>query len=165
MFSPAARAVAAAAAAAVRAERDRYRTAWLSARFRAQAYGEGIERVVEDREAYQGWLREAQEALGRMDRSRPTNHAYEAACAALWKHRDRADDAEAERDELRQQASAVSEFVAQRAEYITAINNCHPDNAAGYDRWQGHAEARRQLAEQLDLRVAWPAEDDQGATS
>jgi hypothetical protein len=45
---------------AARAERDRYRAAWQSARFRAQAYGEGILRVVKDREAYQGWLKQAE---------------------------------------------------------------------------------------------------------
>jgi hypothetical protein len=45
----------------LRAERDRYRGAWQSARFRAEAYGEGILRVVKDREAYQGWLKQAEE--------------------------------------------------------------------------------------------------------
>lgn len=40
---------------ATRAERDRYRAAWQSARFRAQAYGEGILRHVEDRDTYAGW--------------------------------------------------------------------------------------------------------------
>lgn len=60
--------------------------------------------------------------------------------------------------ELERQAAAVAEFVAARAEYITAIRNCHPDNGHDYDRWQGHAESRRQLAETLGLPVAWPAE-------
>ena len=46
---------------AVVGERARYRLAWQSARERAQAYGEGILRVVEDRESYQGWLKEAEE--------------------------------------------------------------------------------------------------------
>ncbi|MFJ7963175.1 hypothetical protein [Streptomyces sp. NPDC096324] len=41
-------------------QRDRYRSAWCSARERAQAYGEGILRVVKDREAYQEWLRQAE---------------------------------------------------------------------------------------------------------
>lgn len=52
----------------------------------------------------------------------------------------------------------IAEFVAERAEYITALRNCHPDNGHDYDRWQGHAAARRQLAEKLGLPVAWPAE-------
>jgi len=61
--------------------------------------------------------------------------------------------------ELEQRETAVAEFVAKRAEYITAIRNCHPDNGHDYDRWQGHAEARRQLAKLLGLPVAWPPED------
>lgn len=61
--------------------------------------------------------------------------------------------------ELEQQAAVVAEFTAKRAEYITAIRNCHPDNGHDYDRWQGHAAARRQLAELLGLPVAWPVED------
>jgi cell division protein FtsB len=44
------------------AERDRYRLAWQSARERAQAYGEGILRVVKDRESYQQWLKQEQAA-------------------------------------------------------------------------------------------------------
>lgn len=46
---------------ALTGERDRYRSAWRSARERAQAYGEGILRVVKDREQYQEWLRQAEE--------------------------------------------------------------------------------------------------------
>lgn len=62
--------------------------------------------------------------------------------------------------ELERQAAVVAEFAAARAEYITAIRNCHPDNSHDYDRWQGHAAARRQLSELLGLPVAWPAKDD-----
>jgi len=71
----------------------------------------------------------------------------------LWPHPEkvRADAADADLDKVRA-------FAADRAEYITAINNCHPDNEADYYRWQGHAEARRQLSALLDLPVAWPAE-------
>ncbi|MEW2164363.1 hypothetical protein AB0912_15425 [Streptomyces sp. NPDC007084] len=43
-------------------ERDRYRSAWCSARERAQAHGEGILRVVGDREEYRKWLRQAEAA-------------------------------------------------------------------------------------------------------
>lgn len=46
--------------AAVRAERDRYRAAWQSASFRAEARGEGILRITRDRESYQGWLKQEQ---------------------------------------------------------------------------------------------------------
>lgn len=60
--------------------------------------------------------------------------------------------------ELEAQAEKVAAFCGQRAEYITALLNCHSDNKQDYDRWQGHAAARRQLSELLGLPVAWPAE-------
>lgn len=41
-----------------RRERDRYRSAWLSARQRAEAYGEGILRHVEDRDTWMGWAKQ-----------------------------------------------------------------------------------------------------------
>lgn len=79
-----------------------------------------------------------------------TNEALSKAAEAI-----RAKDARVA--ELEAQAALVAEFVAARAEYITAIRNCHPDNVNDYQRWQGHAESRRQLAETLGLPVAWPA--------
>ncbi|MFY0511839.1 hypothetical protein ACOMD4_15855 [Streptomyces anulatus] len=63
--------------------------------------------------------------------------------------------------ELEAQAEKVTAFCAQRAECVTSILNCHPDNAHDYYRWQGHAESRRQLSQSLGLPVAWPAEDKQ----
>jgi hypothetical protein len=66
----------------------------------------------------------------------------------------------AEVERLRAQMAAVEKFVAARAEYITAINNCPPDNSADYWRWQGHAEGRRQLSQTLGLPVGWPADYD-----
>ena len=66
------------------------------------------------------------------------------------------DDAGRALREKEQREAIVAEFVAARAEYITAIRNCHPDNGHDYDRWQGHAAARRQLSELLGLPVAWP---------
>lgn len=50
----------------LKAERDRYRLAWQSARFRAQAYGEGIVRITGDRESYQGWLKQEQAETQRL---------------------------------------------------------------------------------------------------
>jgi len=65
----------------------------------------------------------------------------------------------AEVDRLRAELDKVTAFCAQRAEYVTSILNCHPDNKHDYYRWQGHAESRRQLSERLGLPVGWPAED------
>ena len=57
-----------------------------------------------------------------------------------------------------QPAGVVADFVAERAEYVTVLRQC-TDSSPDYYRWQGHAEARRQLAERLGQPVAWPAED------
>lgn len=76
---------------------------------------------------------------------RATNEALSEAAEALR--------------EKEKQASIVAEFVAARAEYITALRNCPAERSYDYDRWQGHAAARRQLAESLGLPVAWPPED------
>jgi len=62
-------------------------------------------------------------------------------------------------NQLRKQLATVAEFAAKRAEYITSIENCSPSNDHDYWRWQGHAEARRQLSQQLGLPVGWPAKD------
>ncbi|MFJ7525205.1 hypothetical protein ACIQ1S_09780 [Streptomyces griseus] len=69
-------------------------------------------------------------------------------------------DAMAEVDRLRAELDKVAAFAAQRAEYVTSILNCHPDNKHDYYRWQGHAESRRQLSQSLGLPVAWPAETE-----
>lgn len=52
----------------LRAERDRYRLAYESARERAAAYGEGILRIVSDRETYQKWLKDSQAEVERLTR-------------------------------------------------------------------------------------------------
>ncbi|MBV7671413.1 hypothetical protein STHAL_18350 [Streptomyces halstedii] len=62
--------------------------------------------------------------------------------------------------ELEAQAEKVAAFCAQRAEYVSSLRNCHPNNAHDYNRWTGHAEARRQLSQSLGLPVAWPAKDN-----
>lgn len=76
----------------------------------------------------------------------PTNHLYRGG--------DKRPCADAvrlvpESAEHQRKADMVADFCTERAEYITAINNCHPSNMDDYWRWQGHAEARRQLAERL----------------
>jgi hypothetical protein len=73
--------------------------------------------------------------------------------------------ARAEAEQLRERLAVVEKFCAARAEFITAINNCHPDNSHDYWRWQGHAEGRRQLSQELGLPVAWPPEYAKEAAS
>lgn len=58
--------------------------------------------------------------------------------------------------QLRAFKTAVEGFVTERAGYITALQNCAPDNTADYWRWQGHAEARRLLCAELP----WPPGTD-----
>ncbi|MGW6121480.1 hypothetical protein ACWFRF_20730 [Nocardia sp. NPDC055165] len=55
--------------------------------------------------------------------------------------------------ELRQVEVKVCAHIDQRPEYITACTNAGPDSAHDYYRWQGGAEARRQLAQQLGWTV------------
>lgn len=62
----------------------------------------------------------------------------------------RAEAAEAMLDKVRA-------FCAERAEYVTTLRQC-TEADADYYRWQGGAEARRQLSERLGWPVAWPAE-------
>lgn len=50
-----------------RMERDRYRTAWQSARSRAKAYGESIGRLCEERDTCLEWFREARETKSNHD--------------------------------------------------------------------------------------------------
>lgn len=50
----------------------------------------------------------------------------------------------------RELLALVAEFCGERGQYITGINNCPPGNDDDYYRWQGHAEARRQLTERLE---------------
>jgi hypothetical protein len=54
-----------------------------------------------------------------------------------------------ELERLRRFEKVVADFIGDRGEYVTALLNCGPDNTADYWRWQGHAEARRQLLASL----------------
>lgn len=47
----------------------------------------------------------------------------------------------------------VEGFINERPSYINSINNVAPGNDPDYWRWNGHAEARRQLAELLNRTV------------
>lgn len=44
----------------------------------------------------------------------------------------------------------VAKFLAERDQVITAINSCPASNMEDYWRWQGNAEARRVLREDLE---------------
>lgn len=44
----------------------------------------------------------------------------------------------------------VAKFLAERDQVITAINNCPASNMEDYWRWQGNAEARRTLSQDLE---------------
>ncbi|HEY3559716.1 MAG TPA: hypothetical protein VGL05_19740 [Kribbella sp.] len=45
----------------------------------------------------------------------------------------------------------VATYLAERVNVVTALNNCPASNMEDYYRWQGHAEARRILAESLGI--------------
>lgn len=47
----------------------------------------------------------------------------------------------------------VEGFINERPDYINSINECAPSNDRDYWRWNGHAEARRQLAQLLNRTV------------
>lgn len=66
--------------------------------------------------------------------------------------------------ELEAAATKVAEFCAQRAEYVANLRNANPNADHDYYRWSGHAAARRQLSQRLDLPVGWPTDDVPVAT-
>lgn len=48
---------------------------------------------------------------------------------------------------------SVKAFINERPTVIESIHDCASSNARDYWRWNGHAEARRQLADALNLTV------------
>ncbi|HEY2086289.1 MAG TPA: hypothetical protein VGH54_09720 [Mycobacterium sp.] len=44
----------------------------------------------------------------------------------------------------------VTKFLDERANFIRALENCPASNMEDYWRWQGHAQARRMLSEDLE---------------
>jgi hypothetical protein len=58
-----------------------------------------------------------------------------------------------QRTELDALRGLVDEFCGEREQYITAIKNGPRGRRAEYHRWQGHAEARRQLSERPSREV------------
>lgn len=61
----------------------------------------------------------------------------------------------AELDRLQRFSALVEQFITERAEYITVLENS-TEADSDYGRWQGHAESRRQLLAMLP----WPADTD-----
>jgi hypothetical protein len=57
--------------------------------------------------------------------------------------------------ELLELRAIVADFINERPEYVNSCRNAHPDNYSDYHRWQGGAEARRQLAERLGWTVPY----------
>lgn len=55
--------------------------------------------------------------------------------------------------------SVVEDFINQRPEYIEALKNS-PEADADYWRWSGHAEARRQLTERLEMAIEEVNDDE-----
>lgn len=48
----------------------------------------------------------------------------------------------------------VEKFINERSEFVNALKGTSgQEDLSDYHRWQGHAEARRQLAEDLNLTV------------
>lgn len=82
-----------------------------------------------------------------------------AAVRALWVSRANwlavAEQLATQVAELERIANAAVQFINERPEYVNACRNAHPDNVHDYHRWQGGAEARRQLAERLGWTVPY----------
>lgn len=63
-------------------------------------------------------------------------------------------------DELRRDMARVVAFIDQRPGYVAAARNTPGDvDQADYHRWQGHMEARRQLAQSLGYTVPYECGD------
>ncbi|WP_338683875.1 hypothetical protein QD712_25650 [Streptomyces acidiscabies] len=98
---------------AVLPDAARYRAAWSSARQRAQAYGEGILRVVEDREQWQKWCRQAEDAATRLTAERDSLGREADRLRKDWTEmRARAEQAEAEVARLTADRAAVLDEAA-----------------------------------------------------
>lgn len=97
-------------------ERDRYRAAWQSARFRATAYGEGILRHYDERDSYEGWMNEQAARAAGAERERDSYGREADRLRRDWTTmRDRAEQAERERDELRAEVERLRAECDRRA--------------------------------------------------
>lgn len=64
--------------------------------------------------------------------------------------------------ELAELRAIVEKHINMRSEYITALKNTVNCENGDYDRWQGGAEARRQLAQDLGWTVPYEPGDRTG---
>lgn len=127
-----------------RTERDRYRTAWTSARQRAQAHQEGTLRHVADRDTWKGWTKKAE---AERDAALARLHELGAAltdpepswqcpdCDGLVPHSQRYIHQEAEQRARAERAEAAIERVRALAERIrTAPHHWGNDACAAHIR-------------------------------
>lgn len=86
------------------------------------------------------------------------HNAGVAAVRALWvsrrKWRAVAEQQAARIAELEGVADAAAKFINERTEYVNVLRGCTEANE-DYYRWQGGAEARRQLAQKLGWTVPY----------
>ncbi|OMF38801.1 hypothetical protein BK133_00945 [Paenibacillus sp. FSL H8-0548] len=81
-----------------------------------EAWPHAIDRAIAAEKEAEEWKREALQLY-------PTPDAYDAACAALEKHRQRADAAEKERDELRKRVEKLQSDKSALIDQIDEENN------------------------------------------
>lgn len=156
---------------AVRGERDRYRTAYHSASFRAEARGEGIVRIVGERESYQGWLKQEQECTQRLraeldarneDLAFLERNTLPELRRTIQHHEDgkkrwrkRAEKAEAHVREL--ERPVIEKRRAEiRSSYVEAASQAEQDRD-----YEGAANVAQLLA---DAEAKWQREDEEASS-
>lgn len=94
---------------------------------------------------------------------------FDAAVRKIGELRDEVEDFQAacrsaceQRDAALEQLGKVRAHIDQRPEYITTCEDANPNADHDYYRWQGGAEARRQLAQRLDWTVPHQPGDKTG---
>lgn len=123
------------------AERDRYRAAWQSAAFRAEARGESIERLCDDRDSYKGWMEQEQ--------------AHSAALRARVAELEKSDAINAEVDarteEQLNSCTEVVQYYRALAERTQAWGEQQRDRA---NRFRARTEAVRAELAALNSEIA-----------
>lgn len=79
------------------------------------------------------------------------------AVRTVWKYGpallDKLDAANARVEELERQHAKAVAFIYERAQFIQILRNYRGEDNGDYIRWQGHAEARRVLAESMGIEL------------